>query len=583
MKKFLAFTQAMLLVCAVSLTGCGAEDEIIAPPLNTVSTSFNVQIGSQPTSLDPSFAFGIDEQTYLNHLYEGLVTLDENNQPQPGVASSWEKESSVAGVVTYIFTLDENALWSDGTQVSPYDFVYSWERTINPDNNSFMAHQLYSIKNASDINNGRVMFESILPLTEEEQLVTDPNADPDAFMVSLGLAVNEDANTLSVTLEGDSDSFLASLATPIFAPLQFRNDIYASSTWYNDGNTFVGNGPYVLSSWNADKNIVMDQNTNYSGSRSATHSQINFVLATPEQADSVYSDFQAGNLQVAKDFPLLEWEKLSSGEIEMSAKVQNVTVGGSANLLFNVSKSPFNDPNVNKTLSQSIQRDQLVALLGNTNQVATGLVPPKLRSDDVEYRSTVGDMSSVIYSSSPLSTLRGMTSFKLLTTDSPSHIKAAEYIVQQWQETFELTVSVDSVSWDTFVERLDTQSFDIAYFPMYTDSIAPHSFLDVWTIDNPLNFAGFQNPDYDNLIRQSHGLVVINTVTTDGDDSTDADIDIEETDDTTPVWQHLSQAESILVDDSAVIAPLLWYADNYALQSSVNTFTASPFGTLYFG
>ncbi len=586
MKRLLALTQAVLLSSSLLLTGCGSDDQTeTLPPLPTVETSFNVQIGATPTTLDPAFAFYTDEQTVLNHLYEGLVTLDANNQPQPGVATSWERAQNVAGEVTYTFTLDENAVWNDGTPVTAYDFIYSWERTLSPDTNSPLAYQLFTIKNAQVINADQYKMLSLLP-TEDESEEEIPGS------ISLGITVNENANTMSVTLAGDSDSFLQNLALPAFAPLQHQSNLYSNSnTWYKDTISFVGNGPYVLTSWIGDQNLLLSKSETYVGGRNRTHDQINFVFATTEQTEQVWADFANNTLNVVKDIPLSNWDLVKNGESETPSTVKNVTVGGTATLLFNLNKTTFNDPNVNKTLSQAINRDDFAAHMRNHSVPATALVPPNFTSDDNEYRQVAGDLSTVTYSETPLSTLLGMPTITLLTTDSAAHITAAEYLVSTWQEQLGLTVNIQSVGWTAFMNNLQTGNFDFAYYPMYGDNFSPHSFLDIWVTNHQLNYASYANEEYDTYIALSHGLIPELLTQTDdaADETAEETVDAEEDQELTlepsssPTWQHLIEAERLLVDEKAAIVPLTWYADSYALQPSVTTFAANTFGILYFG
>ena len=50
------------------------------------------------------------------------------------------------------------ARWSDGTTITAHDFVYSWQRVVNPETTADYASLLYYVKNAEEINSGKVRF-----------------------------------------------------------------------------------------------------------------------------------------------------------------------------------------------------------------------------------------------------------------------------------------------------------------------------------------------------------------------------------------------------------------------------------------
>ena len=61
------------------------------------------------------------------HAFEGLLTLDENGQLKEGQAESWE--TSEDGL-TWTFHLRDGLKWSDGTDLTAKDFVYSWQLSM---------------------------------------------------------------------------------------------------------------------------------------------------------------------------------------------------------------------------------------------------------------------------------------------------------------------------------------------------------------------------------------------------------------------------------------------------------------------
>lgn len=113
----------------------------------------------EPASLDPINAVGLTEAQVQRDLFEGLTIEDEHGRPIPGVAQSWRTEDNRV----WIFTLRDNAKWSNGEKVTATDFVYSWQRLVDPKNLSPFAWyaSLASIENAQKIIDGKLKPTSL--------------------------------------------------------------------------------------------------------------------------------------------------------------------------------------------------------------------------------------------------------------------------------------------------------------------------------------------------------------------------------------------------------------------------------------
>lgn len=85
-------------------------------------------IKDEPASLDPAKAVGLPEIQVIRDLFEGLVNQNEKGEIIPGVASQWKSNDNRI----WTFTLRDNAQWADGTPVTAQDFVYSWQRLVDP-------------------------------------------------------------------------------------------------------------------------------------------------------------------------------------------------------------------------------------------------------------------------------------------------------------------------------------------------------------------------------------------------------------------------------------------------------------------
>lgn len=103
----------------------------------------NVCIGPDPDTIDPALNSAVDGGTLINHAFEGLYSLDAAGVPVPAQAESVEISEDN---LTYTFHLRDGLTWADGTPLTAKDFVYSWQRAINPETGADYAYMYESIK-----------------------------------------------------------------------------------------------------------------------------------------------------------------------------------------------------------------------------------------------------------------------------------------------------------------------------------------------------------------------------------------------------------------------------------------------------
>lgn len=181
-----------------------------------------IETAEIPTG-DPSLATDAASFIVFGQTMEGLYVLDENDTPVPAIADG-EPEISEDGKV-YTFKLREDAEWSNGDPVTANDFVYSWQRAVNPETGSEYAYMFSGIiENATEIMNG--------------------DKDPEELK-----AEAIDDYTLEVTLEQPVEYLDSLLAFGTYLPLNEAFVEEQGDSFGTNSDTMLANGPFVLTEW----------------------------------------------------------------------------------------------------------------------------------------------------------------------------------------------------------------------------------------------------------------------------------------------------------------------------------------------
>ncbi|GAI18450.1 unnamed protein product, partial [marine sediment metagenome] len=106
-----------------------------APPTPVSEEVLNLY-GIDPLTLDPAVSGEMTSHEYIMQLFGGLVRLDDNLEPAPDIAQSWQVSDDGK---TYTFYLREDVRFHDGRGVKAEDFKYSWERACDPETGSYTA------------------------------------------------------------------------------------------------------------------------------------------------------------------------------------------------------------------------------------------------------------------------------------------------------------------------------------------------------------------------------------------------------------------------------------------------------------
>ncbi|OSI10210.1 ABC transporter substrate-binding protein [Neisseria zoodegmatis] len=473
------FRFSALALAAFLLAACGNQEssapQTAAPAAENTVTRNNV---TEPQSLDPHQITGVPEINIVRDLLEGLVETDEKGAVTPAAAESWSSSDNKV----WIFKLRPDAKWSNGDPVTAEDFVYSWQRLVDPKTASQYASYLQAAKvaNIDDILAGK--------------------KSPDTLGVKA-----LDPHTLEVTLTAAVPYFPQMLYHVATKPVH-RATVEKHSIKWTQPEHFVGNGAYVMKKWVVNERIELEKNPQY---RDAANVKINKVVFLPigSQTDDV-ARYEAGEVDITDALPPEMYSKLQEkypNELKRSPYLCTYYFE------INNQKAPFNDVRVRKALSLALDRDTIAAkVLGrgeepayNLTRVGTaGFTSHQPEWTKLDYPARVEEAKKLL-TEAGYSAAKPLT-FTFLYNTSEQHKKIAVAAAAMWQEALgNVKVNLENQEWKTYLDSRRNGNYQIARASWCGDYNEPSTFLNTLQSANSSNRAFYKNADYDALLAKT--------------------------------------------------------------------------------
>ena len=536
-KKLLALLMAVSMVAGLTACGASTTDEGPADAATTETAEgekiLSVQIGPDPETIDPALNSASDGGNMILHSFECLLTVDESGALAPGQAESWEVSEDG---LTWTFHLREGLKWSDGSDLTANDFVYSWKRVCDP-----MTAAPYA--------------ETVLGMVDGYAEAVEGNTD------ALNVVAADDL-TLVVTLANNCPYFGSLAAFATLSPVQQATVEANGDAWAVSPETYVSNGSFYVTEWVPGSHIMMSKNPNYWNADAVKLDKIKFNLM--EDSNAAYSAFQTGEVLLIKDVPTEEIPSL-----EGNAEFHVDPILGTYYLSLNTAKEPFDNALVRKALSLAIDREYVAnTIMQGTYSPAYNFMGPGWMDaagaqffDNANGGETYisADYEANLEEAKRLLTEAGYPNgegFPVITytsNDSGYHKAVAEYLQQAWAE-LGIELSVEMVEWASFTPMRRNGEYMVARNGWVGDYSDPSNMLELLYSTNGNNDGKYNNPEFDAAIELSRT-----------------------TTDEAARFEALHTAEDILMDEAACI-PVAYYNDFWLQSEKITGSWHSAYG-----
>lgn len=474
----------------------------------------------EPATLDPHHVAGVWENRIIGDMFLGLTTEGQDGSVVPGAAESWTISDDGA---VYTFKLRDHE-WSNGNPVTADDFVFALRRILSPELAAKYASLLYPIKNAEELNSGKMQG-----------------------MENLGVRAVDD-KTLEITLKAPTPYFIEQLTHYTAFPVPKALVEQHGDDWIKKEN-IASNGAYMLDEWVPNTHVRLVKNPNFYDAENVAIETVEYYPS--EDRAAVQKRFRAGEIDIAKDFASEQFDFLKK---ELPDETRVAPYLGIYYYSINTKKPPFDDVRVRQALSMVIDREAITDKVLKTGEVpAYSFVPPGTGnySDpayvdwmDTPYPERVEKAKAMLAEAGygPDKPIKLTLSYNT----SENHKRIAIAVASMWKQTLGVDAELFNSEVTPHYNKLESNDFDVARAGWIADYNDAQNFLYLLeTRTGRQNYGRYSNPEYDKLMEQA-------ATTTDMDKRA----------------EYMREAEAIAMAEQATI-PIYYYVSKNLVSTKV--------------
>lgn len=495
------------------------------------TSDLNIMLETPVQSLDPQQATDGTSFEVIAGYTDGLMQMDADGQAVPAIAETYDLSDDG---LTYTFHL-RDAKWSNGEPVTAADFVFAWQRAVDPavaSEYAYMLSDIGQIKNAAEIIAGSM----------------DKG--------ELGVTAVDD-KTLEVQLNVPVSYFLSLMYFPTFYPVNQAFFESCGDTFATSPETTLSNGAFIMDAYEpAATAFHLTKNEDYWDAARVKLPGLNYqVIQDSQQA---LMSYQTGDL----DMTLVNGEQVD----QVKEDPEFITIG--AGYLWYVSPNVDAVPelanlNVRLALTSAIDREAITEdVLKDGSAPTYTAVPMQFAagpdgSDFSEDQAKFSDVCAFDAAKAAEYWTKGLEELGIteLTLDmivdaDDAPQKVAQVLKEQWETTLPgLSVNLTVEPKKQRVEDMQNGDFQLGLTRWGPDYADPMTYLGMWITDNPNNYGLWSNPEYDGIIAEC----------TTGELCTDPE----------GRWARLYDAEKLVMDE-AVIFPLYTQCNAEMMSAKVS-------------
>lgn len=530
-------TKAAVSLLTVSALVLGLTSFNTTVFAETGTSDLNIMLETPVESLDPQQATDGTSFEVIADYTDGLMQMDADGQAVPAIAESYDLSEDG---LTYTFHL-RDASWSNGDPVTAADFVYAWQRAVDPEIASEYSYML------SDI--GQVVNAAEIIAGEKDKS-------------ELGVTAVDD-KTLEVQLNVPVSYFLSLMYFPTFYPVNQAFYESVGDTFGTSPETVLSNGAFTLDTYEpAATAFHLTKNEDYWDADRIQLPGLNYqVIQDSQQA---LMSYQTGAL----DTTLVNGEQVD--QVKDDPEFQTIGAGYLWYVSPNIDAVPeLANLNIRLAMTHAINREAITDDVLKDGSIPTYTAVPMqfaagpdgsdFSEDQTKYSDVCAydaDKAAELWAAGLEELGISELTLDMIVDADDAPQKVAQVLKEQWETTLPgLTVNLTIEPKKQRAQDMQDGNFEAALTRWGPDYADPMTYLGMWITGNSNNYGLWSNADYDAIIAEC----------TTGDLCTDAE----------GRWARLYDAEKIVMDD-AVIFPLYTQANAEMLSSKVTGIEFHP-------
>ena len=533
---------------ALALTACGGSASSTAASTAASGTAssaagtaaggtLNIMLETEVQSLDPQIATDGTSFEVIADYTDGLMQMDADGAAIPAMAETYDLSEDGK---TYTFHL-RDAKWSNGEAVTAADFVFGWQRAVDPANASeysYMLSDIGQVVNAAEIIAG-------------EKPVTD-----------LGVKAVDD-KTLEVQLNVPVSYFLSLMYFPTFYPVNEAFFNTCKDTFGTSPETVLSNGAFTMTDYQpAATAFELVKNPDYYDADKVSLDGLSYqVIKDSQQA---LMSFQTGAL----DLTLLNGEQVD--QVKDDPQFTSVGAGYLWYISPNIDAVPeLANLNLRKAITFALDRDSITGdVLKDGSAPCYTAVPPQFATgpdgsdfsaDQTKFAEDCAfdaDKAKQFYEAAKSELGKDSFTFDMVVDADDAPQKVAQVVKEQLETTLAgFTVNLTVEPKKQRVQDMQDGNFQLGLTRWGPDYADPMTYLGMWVTGNSNNYGLWSDAEYDSIIDEC----------TTGDLCTDPE----------GRWAALYDAESIVLEQ-AVIFPLYGQCNAEMISSAVTGVELHP-------
>jgi len=517
---------------------------------------YSRSVGGDLNTIDPSLAEAADELQVIEQLFIGLTAQDEaTGDLVPSLASAWEVSEDG---LTYTFTLRDDVTWvhyneesgaveqvmddsGNPIAVTANDFLYGWERTLNPETASVYAFLPAGyVVGGAEYLAGEGTFEDVAVKALDEWTIEITQSEPVGFAPYIyGLWMVRAMPAWSIDEGGD----------------EWTEPEYI--------NTY---GPFALKEWEHDVDLTLAKNPFWPGTEDAPQpnfDEVNYVFLDPPAS---LAEYEAGNIDALAAVPTEEMDRVKA-DSTLSAELNITTRDCTYYIGIDHTESPLGDSaHLRLALSYAIDRQSIIDNITKGNQIPAQWFsrPGLIAAPTLDSNADLGILYDPAKAQEELALaleelgLASVDELPPLTAaygDSANHGQIMQAIQQMWTDTLGIEVQLtglDSTTYFTTVSEDAPTLFRSGWCSDYPD--ADNFDRTVFRSDSEQNDSSYVNEAYDAIVDQAR---------------LESDLETRRA--------LYAQAEELLVLQDGAVIPIYWYTYVQLIKPTIE-YTTPAFG-----